>query len=139
MGRQVQRHTHPVVEGRWESNDAVGEWSATCNRANQESLLTQLSLVAGQTIDVIAERLGIEAKEVEAALSGKMDLTLTELRLLGIASDTIISYTVRAARPDYFRLMRSVTASYGHDEAVRRPVGNVSPAEYARRAVAATA
>jgi transcriptional regulator with XRE-family HTH domain len=76
----------------------VSEWTAETNLHAQEALFEAICTEqadSGRTINDVAERLGISTAEVEDALRGRTDLTLTELRLLSIACDVVVTYSVR--------------------------------------------
>lgn len=137
MGRMIPGQARDVSVSHSREQESVGEWAAKCNRASQEDLLLTLSILSEQPIDVVADRLGITEDEVASALGGKIDLTMTELRLLAIASDLVISYSVRPARHDLLRLLPRVSW-YEHREVGRTPSGaELSPLAYGRRAAQA--
>jgi len=122
----------------------VGNWAARCNVANQEAFLFALASQAEQPIEVIAERLDISVEEVQEALSGKVDLTMTEVRLLGIASDVIVTYQVRSARRDY-RVWLSGLKHWTHagaevdaHDGPQRTHAELNPSAYGRRVLEAT-
>ena len=123
---------------RTHTAEDVGHWSARCNLVNQENLLFSINTVSEMPIETVAERLGIEVEEAEAALEGRVDLTLTELRLLGVASEVIINYHVSPARRDYGRWLHHVAAWHEKSalETGDRPEA-LDPALVVRRAVAA--
>lgn len=117
----------------------IGNWSARCNVVNQETLLHALREQAEQPVEVIADRLDIAVDEVMAALSGKIDLTMTEIRLLGIASDLVISYQVQSARRDYRGWLSGLKLWRDSDEQIsleKRPHpkhAELNPSDFGRR------
>lgn len=86
----------------------IAAWAAQCNIASQEALLAAINVTSEVAIEEVAERLGVTADEARSALSGGVDLTLRELRLLGIASEVVIRYQVTPARRDYARFLKLV-------------------------------
>lgn len=67
------------------------------NIVTQEHLLHQLQsarLAKNITKEIVAERLGISVEEVDNIEKGRYELTLTELRLVAIAYDVVISYHI---------------------------------------------
>lgn len=121
--------------------EEVGDWAARCNIDTQEALLENIATAAEQPAEIVAERLGITTDELRAALTGRSDLTMTEIRLLAIASDLIIGYNVRSARSDYRDKLRAIgewtsikTRNAGLGAGSRDAL---DPAEFGRRAARA--
>lgn len=72
---------------------------ALANLASREKLFADMAearVAAGLSVDVVAERLGVSSIEVLSIEAGREDLTLTELRHMGIAIGVIIDYSVHA-------------------------------------------
>lgn len=123
-------------------DEEVGGWAARCNIVAQESLLSNICTAAEQPADVVAERLGISVEDLEVVLRGQSDLTMTEVRLLAIASDLIISYQVRSARRDYRKWADAIGSWNAHSgngaqEALERHAPIFDPAEYGQRVLKA--
>lgn len=71
------------------------------NRHNQVRMLQNVALaqmVHGGSRASVARRLGVEESVVEDAVSGRTDLSLTEMRMLFGACDVVVDYVVRPAR-----------------------------------------
>lgn len=120
------------------SDDEVGSWAARCNIASQENLLWSLRHTAEVPASVVAERVGVSEDELDEIMSGQVDLTMTEIRLLGIASGMVITYQTHSARREYVRWLHSASSwgglLRGHvDEPDAVP--RMSPAEFARKAL----
>lgn len=78
-------------------------WVAKRNRDNQRRLLGQICSVQAQSgIDsaVVAERLGISEDDLASVVRGETDMTMTELRLLSIACEVVVSYEVASSHSD---------------------------------------
>jgi hypothetical protein len=124
-------------------DEEVGAWAARCNIATQEALFSNICTAAEQPAEVVAERLGISLEDLEHAVSGQSDLTMTELRLIGIASDLIISYHVRSARRDYRKWVDAIGSSWSahrtsdHHEEIESKGPIFDPAEYGQRVLRA--
>lgn len=120
------------------SSEAIAEWAGRRTRQNQECLLYDIATVTDQSLATIAERLGLTTDEVREALSGEMDLTMTELRLLSIASEVTVSFQVRSARRDYNAMLHAVSSwARPHPEVDAIHETSPSPHEFSRRVVAA--
>lgn len=89
-------------------------WAGTRNIQNQERLFRDIWLTHADSncsVETVSERLGIAPAELEDAVAGKTDLTMTELRLLATACELVIDYRVSTVQADAFdqrRLAREV-------------------------------
>lgn len=132
----ARRRSAPARSGP--SSEAIAEWAGRRTRQNQECLLQDIATVTDQSLATIAERLGLTIDEVREALSGEMDLTMTELRLLTIASEVTVSFQVRSARRDYNTMLHAISGwGRPHTELDARHEAPLSPHEFGRRVVAA--
>lgn len=119
--------------------DEVGSWTARCNIAAQESFLSHL-VAAIDDREHVASQLGIETADLDEVLSGRVDLNLTEMRLLGIAAELVVSYQVTPARPEFVRWLtsaRSWARDVSDKTAHHGVVSNPDPAYFGRRMVKA--
>lgn len=120
--------------------EEVGSWTARCNIVGQESFLVQLIAAIGDQQGHVAEQLGITRSDLDEVLSGRVDLNLAEIRLLGIASESIISFQVTPARPEYVAWLASAR-NWARDVSVKSAhhgSSNPDPAYYGRRMVSAS-
>jgi hypothetical protein len=81
-----------------EHDDA--HWAAGRNIRNQERLFRDIvfaQVFSGEHEHIVASRLGISEHELRDAVSGKTDLTMTELRLLASACEVVVDYRVAPA------------------------------------------
>lgn len=70
------------------------------NRHNQLRMLQNVALtqmVHGGSHETVARRLGVGEDVVQDAVSGRTDLSLTEMRLLFGACEVVVDYVVRPA------------------------------------------
>lgn len=133
----IAKRTRSTPSRSCASSEEIAEWAGRRTRQNQETLLRDISTVTDQSLAVIAERLGLALEEVREALSGQMDLTMTELRLLSIASEVTVSFHVRPARRDYDAMLHSVSSwQRSHSELDGRHEASPSPQEFSRRLLA---
>ena len=120
-------------------SEEVGSWTARCNIAAQESFLTAIVTSIGERHEHVANQLGISVPDLREVLSGRVDLNMTEMRLLGIAAECVISYAVLPARPQYSRWLTSAR-NWARDAPIRaahHQVVQLDPADYAQRALEA--
>lgn len=93
---------HSIADSRAVARTATA-WVARRNRDNQRQLLSQICSVHAESdlaSSLVAERLGISEDELASVVRGDTDMTLTELRLLSIACEVVVSYEVVSARVD---------------------------------------
>lgn len=108
MSEDVVWHAHASLPGRGE--ESVAHWASVVTRQSQERLLESIRVQSEVELPEIAESLGISVSEACAALDGEVDLTLTEVRLLAIASKVVVTYNVKPARSHFFQMMRDLTS-----------------------------
>jgi hypothetical protein len=99
-------------------------WVATRNIRNQERLFRDIVIAqvfSGEQNHIVAGRLGISEDDLREAVSGKTDLTMTELRMLASACDVVVDYRVVPAWVDRRRhigaaktWLRSARAVWSH-------------------------
>ncbi|MBM3716104.1 MAG: hypothetical protein FJW64_10300 [Actinobacteria bacterium] len=124
-----------------ESLDAeeVGSWTARCNIVAQETFLSSIVSSIGDRYDHVAGQLGISVADLHDVLSGRVDLNMSEIRLLGIAAECVVSYSVLPARPQYSRWLTSAR-NWARDAPIRgghHQTPDLDPADYGRRALEA--
>lgn len=90
--------------------ESKAELAGMLTRHNQERLLLAIQTSTSVSVAQIAESLGVEFEEAQAALDGDIDLTLTEMRLLAIASELVISYEVKPVRNYFAGMFRRVSS-----------------------------
>ena len=78
---------------------STGQWSAILNRSAEASLYVEMSS-AQQDASIprseVARRIGVTTEELEDIMAGEADLTMTELRLLAVASEAVVTFRVRS-------------------------------------------
>ncbi|WP_159599999.1 hypothetical protein [Agromyces humi] len=91
--------------------------------AAQEQLFKDLAehqRVAGITDEHVAEQLGVDVEMVPDIVNGRQDLTMSELRYLGIALEVAIDYGVQHSRSNTIVLGRLA----GTEELARQAVAH---------------
>jgi hypothetical protein len=122
---QVQRahRTSPVRSpkdaGRDDAHRAAGR-----NIRNQERLFRDIvfaQVFSGEHEQIVASRLGISEQDLRDAVSGKTDLTMTELRLLASACEVVVDYRVVPAWVERRRHGEAAQSWLRSDRALRAP------------------
>lgn len=128
----------------WGFEPTERDLCAFYNRQRQADFFVQLrskTESTGPSLDVVAERLGISEDEVVEALSGSVNLTLKEIRLLAIATEVVVTFrvnsddeVVRAARDVFQRMEHQGFVSNWQtadddSTAIERAAGEVVAAE----------
>lgn len=117
--------------------EEVGSWTARHNISAQEAFLTHLVAAVGEDRSHVASQLGITVDELDEVLSGRVDLNLSEIRLLGVAAELVVTFEVAPARPEFVRWLTSAR-NWARDVSVKSAHQDVSapdPAQYGRRAL----
>ena len=105
---------------------------AAANREAQKNLLDAIDDAASTLgYEHVAERLDITVEELMLTLDGQRDLTMTELRLLAIAANVVISYDLTqpdAATPTVASSWRQTAAQILADMAGMSTTSSERPA-----------
>lgn len=147
--------TYDELEAHWEyeapaahgETRDISEWTASCNLRSQEQLFVALAVAnseAGISSGIVAERLGISSAEVDDIIHGRIDLTLTELRLFSLAAEVVVTYRVTPARREWTRVhaaFTEMTAAHRSFVTTRydsaKDSSTIDPLVVARKALAA--
>ncbi|ASD21487.1 hypothetical protein B7495_04770 [Cryobacterium sp. LW097] len=127
-----------TMEQKQAAKDIVRDhsrWAAEHNLRAQEELLNLICVhqeQSGNSIDMVADRLGISAPEVEEILEGRADVTLTELRLLSVACDVVVAYSVRPAAKAHIKWLGWTTRRIQAHEHLPNHWGDATIAQTAR-------
>ncbi len=76
-------------------------WVADSNLAMQTLFARDLAMACRNSevsAETVAERLGVDLSTARDAMTGTLDLTLTEIRHLAIAAELVVEYRVTPAR-----------------------------------------
>lgn len=72
--------------------------AARANLREQEDLVERILRESPIALDETARRLGLTDEELQSYLAHPQDLSLTEIRMLAIASEVVLSYGVSVVR-----------------------------------------
>jgi hypothetical protein len=90
--------------------------AAAQNREAQKDLFADLDpFIESVGYDQVAERLGIEVEDLMLMLDGQRDVTMTELRLIAIAAEVTITYSVTATLEQNPGLLGEISDLFAKD------------------------